>query len=380
MKDLSADFNEFKQFFNSFLSTLYKHKLEDINFFYGCKLFSGDKDRYLLDLLIDIQSAKTYALDSQMTDLRHWVSSHTATVNPIKSIGEVNNEQKCMHFILSLFTMQFSDMSLRRKHIYLWDKENTVFGEAEELFKQFFPLLLDGNKQAVLERFGKVMDEKIKHETSRSDFLHRLRSNSIRSSWYTHVQNGTLPSCGVHWFEPELLFHVLSKYLNKTTHLLSFKIRNVLDEIIHTYYLNKNELMKAIRVNILFSELLKSTIPSDHDFLLHELTLCDSRVDQSTFLQDVYLYLTEHSGCHESELTFFKKSNSSYVDKLEDGVKGIVNSFRNKIHARNHQKGMHPDDNVTRYFVKLTEAILTVEEKKDAERSVGVLDYCGAPT
>ncbi|HAT8225776.1 TPA: hypothetical protein U6395_002430, partial [Legionella pneumophila] len=208
--------------------------------------------------------------------------------------------------------------------------------------------------------------------------------------WYQFVETGELSKMDVYWFEPELLFHVLAHFrlINKS---LGEKIVHFLDELIHTYAQNNNELQIQLRVNILFSKFLKSLDEQQRRKLILTLSLYDPVDAKSKFLTNCVNYVTNRLSqisMHQSDGSpkFFstyqcmdsKKLLISKADLRQ--VSAILEAFKEMLHSLEERCNPDQLENMLIYLRNISRPILTVSEIEEAQQSARVIDYIGAPT
>ena len=398
LKASKADFNKFVRSLNEFFVILNRHGLEQINYFYGNRITFNGKSCYLLDLLIVLNTAQSYTIDDALNSILTWLHSYNpilqmaslpiASRNLLPAAAAVashreHNIIQCKNLILSLFTLNFNVHSCR---INLWDKENDLFQEAADLYREIQPALSTGAYDQLLVSYNQVMSKWILNHNSSTNFLTKMFfENKLVETWYKHAKNGTLHEMQVNWFEPECLMHVLLR-IDSVHPEATRKIKVFIDEIIHTYHdPDKSKLLKEFRVNIVFSELLKEL----HKISVHDvrhvmilMALCPKDEARDSFLTNcnthIIACLSQIDAQPHSSPQFYQASKKVdrsrlIIPNLASGtIVDLVRNYKIKIEDLKLEPGLL--QSMSSYLTGLSDPIITVEQKVNIESENSELD------
>jgi hypothetical protein len=304
LKTTGADFKLFHQSAQRFFALLYEYQLDDINFFYGIEIPFKGKKYYLLDFLVVINKVESYVLEEHLKALAEWLFKfHPALkvnhkelkpiYNRIQQVHSYKRQQEqrlnrrslnqCLKMLLSLFTLEFECLPLTGHTISFWDRTHSVFFEGRKIFSLFESLLVANDIDALVLLYQRVITEYIiPGKTDVGCYTWFTRSNSVRD-WYRRVDQDDLHKSGVYWFQPELLMHVLLK-VRESEPYLAAQINKFLDELIHTYSQDHFDLMKQLRVNILFSDFINKLPNQQGQYLITLMQLYDKYDAKPKFL------------------------------------------------------------------------------------------------
>lgn len=409
LKTAGADFNEFKNAKKSFFNALSKTNLNNLNYFYGTRITYKGEQMYLLDFLIAINKADFYTLDDQFIVLARMLyhfnpvlKASCRELRPIYSdISELSidssskvpeyesRKRDCFKFLVSFFTANFELFPFTGQSIELWDRQNTVFSEAANIFKLFLPDLLTNNMERVLLTYNKVKSGALLSQRDSGMFSWLGQLNETKD-WFSAVQKGDFSRFNAYWFEPELLLHVLVRFRANNSSYREL-INKFLDELIHTYAQNNNDLLKELRINIFFSRFIQLLPPQDRRSLIILLQLYDLPLAKSSFLNNCIYYigsrLAEHSAIRiPGPASFFgsiRKVDESRLKISYSGINGlsaIIDSFKESLHSHELKITESVLDTMWNYLRNLTRPILSIVEVDEARSSVQQLDSLAAPT
>ncbi|MGL5742531.1 MAG: hypothetical protein ACRCXC_08250 [Legionella sp.] len=203
--------------------------------------------------------------------------------------------------------------------------------------------------------------------------------------WLELVKSCRVSELGAYWFEPELLFTALFLF-NTNNQSVKKSINLFLDELIHTYSQDKNDLMKQFRVNILFTEFINKLSEHHRINLLRLIKLCDPKIAKQTFLETC----TKHINYRVSQLfpeesaslQFFptpRKLNTRKLFKLPDSAKSIakmVTEFKKQVPSLDIEP--KTAEKIGAYLMKISESILSQTQKTKSGSRVS--DYLGLST
>lgn len=373
---------ELKAFF-TFLNTL---NIDLINPFYGFYIEKSGKKYYLLDLLISLNEAHDYTLgEYPLADLL----AKLYTINPCLRIDEptlvsyysgvslpasveesTSSSVQSRLMILSLFTHKFD----RSATIRMWDRTHEVSAFVAALFKEVEAAIELGNEEEIIRIHAAT---KLKDGKDHS-FLSFLGTPSVQNKvWFEHVKAGTLSSLGYYWFDPELLFHVLTRF--RASDLKSEElIRKFLDELMHTYCQGKSisKYQKELRINILFTELLSKINKKDYLPLFIMVNLYqDKEHKDKIFISNVISYIRRRLGIEPPSPKFFPASGTTSKPETRSPttVLDVVEGYKCMIKPSDREN--------VEYLLNLSMPILTKDEVSIAERSGELsVDPLGAAT
>ncbi|HAT8180248.1 TPA: hypothetical protein JA361_12510, partial [Legionella pneumophila] len=414
LKISGSDIKLFKAEVQKFFKILYQFELEDINFLYGVKIAYQGKEYYLLELFILINMAQSYDVDEHLKAIASWLYQFNPTLKAVNKellpfytelklkakleshlekgleIRKDNLLYRVKTFLVSLFVTPFEFFPFSGKTISLWDIKNVIFSEGEEIYNQFAPFLMTNKTDALISAYDKTINEHIIPCQKNKHICKWLTHYQSTLDWYQLVEAGNLSKIDVFWFEPELLLHVLV-HLRLNNKSLGERIVNFLDELIHTYAQNNNELLIQLRVNILFAKLLKSLDEPQKRNLILTLQLFDPVEAKSKFLTNCINYVTNRL-CQISMHQLYSSSNFFGTYQCIDSKKLLINkadvkqvsaileAFKEILHSLEGRCNPEQLENMLIYLRKISRPILTVAEVEEAQQSARVIDYIGAPT
>lgn len=408
-KSKGVNFAFFKKDIKNFFNRMKVFAVADINFLYGIKIEYREDEQYLMDLFIAMNTANDYKdLEYEMKVLSKWMFQFNSELKakgeelkPLyadleKMIKEespfikTNDFVNCCKLIVSLFTTQFefSFFFTRQTHSF-WDIKNNVFPEALSIFTVLLPAIV-ANKPKILENAYKdiIQDIVIPARNDKSWYTWLTRNNSV-SNWLKLVQNCRLDELDVYWYEPELLLNALLLF-NTQNPYLKIRIHHFLDNIIQTYAQNQNELMKQLRVNILFTEFLEGLTENHRKNLFRVISLCNIDQAKSNFLNNCTKHINQRISdlCQSKENTapnFFasvvKKegTNTFILPHDAETVEAMILCYKNQLSGLRIEP--QKAEIISDYLFSLGQPILTAEQKDQAKNSSRhTLDYIGQYT
>ena len=411
LKKDKADFKEFKQACQIFFYLIYKNKLENVNYFYGIKIPYKGKDIYLLDFLIIINKAKSYTLNEYLDALIEWLykfhPSLKATSEELRvqysklertnlvwssDVGakylKKQSKSHCFEFLLSLFTRKFELLPLSGNTISLWDMSTTVFSEAAEMFQLFMPLLVNDRIDDLDLMYEQVLNDYIIPGGSDVSFCTWLTRFQSVKDWYKQVESNSLSDNGVYWFPPELLMHALLRFKTNNS-IIRSQVNEFLDDLVHTYAQENSELLKQLRVNILFSNFMKIVPSHERRYLLILIKLCERYDIKSSFVGDCVYHIVNRLSQMSivkagGAVHFFSGSNPVDIAKLvvpelhPAHLNEVIDNFKARLHSSKLKLDTLCLEKATAYIHSLLRPIFTLQEQQDDR--VRTLDYLGAPS
>lgn len=395
LKNTSKGLKLFKEELREFLNLLYKNDKEYLNQFYGVQIHTDDQTLYLVEYLISMHQAQDYILDNQLIILLQGLyklnpslriqykglepiySSIIPTRDPNTMVlSELTSNQialnECKVLILSLFTLPFTlPMFSNGWYISIFDQDNRVNLEASEVYKLLEPYLKSYDITGLLNAYKDVMTMEVRNG---STYLFGIFPRPpVTPTWLEHAKNHTLPSLGVRWYNPKLLLHAMLRFPSDSV-LFTGLINGFLDELIRTYCQNRNILEQQLRINILFSNLVKNygdlkeckslllllDVYSEADYLSAFICNCDYYIGNRTHQIDV----------EDSEHESYSFSSSSKIDSFKeiyhnvncagiDSVRTLVDIYMHELESK---KGSASYQNLRTYIFSLSDSVLTCDE------------------
>ncbi|KTD71426.1 hypothetical protein Ltuc_2785 [Legionella tucsonensis] len=404
LKDNGLKFEQFKKEINNLFRRLYDYNLADVNFLYGTRIEYKENEQYMLDVFIALCTANSYdEINYEIQILSKWLFEFSpdlkATSKELQPVYQKPEEigvdspfiktdafVNCCKMLVSLFTTQFELSIFYTRQVHsLWDKKNNVFPEAYGIFTILLPLIAANKPKALETAYEEIIRDIIipaRRDNSWYTWFTRYPSTS---KWLELVQNCKLNELGVHWFEPELLFNVLQLF-DTNNPLVRMRINHLLDDIIQTYAQNQNELMKQLRVNILFTEFLNGLSEHHRTHLLRLIKLCNLDTAKSKFLNNCTKHINEQiaqSGeSTESSSCFFSRPRKldrvkifNLTEKVKD-VESMIVEYKTQLPKLSVEP--RQEERISAYLLKMGQPILTVTQKEKAKNSSRpILDYIG---
>ncbi|CEG55787.1 hypothetical protein [Legionella fallonii] len=410
LKDNNESYSLFRQSVDNFFKCIYKHKLEDINYFYGIEIPYKGKIFYLLDFLIVIHKADSYVLDEHFNALMEWLYTYNSALKVInvkleplyknllaRDKNESSDDESgdsllnhCLNFLLSLLTASFDFIFFTGKTISFWDISKSVFSEANEMFSLLAPALANNQPSQLVTHYQKVMEQYVipgRADSSINTWFTRYQNVH---DWYVCAESNTLSKIGVNWYEPELITHALLKYKQSAPQIMS-QINKFLDELVHTYTQDSSELHKRLRINILFASFIKE-LPSQEQRYLHLLLQLYQKHDmQNNFFNNCVHHIAHRlsqmgTAKDGGAIQFFSDMRRVDVAKLNISTVGvahlntIIDAFKSKLYSPDFTVEPKLADKMMTYLRSISRPILTTKEHEDAKSNANALDYLGAPT
>ena len=404
----NIDFSFFKNDVKNFFNRLYGYDLTDVNFLYGTKIKYKKDEKYLLDLFINLHTANNYAeLDYEVRTLGKWLFEINpdlrATSKELALVYQKLSDEiektappfaqtdafvNCCKLLVSLLTTRFelSSCFAPQTHSSLWDQRNTAFPEAYGIFTILLPLIAANKPQALESAYEKIIRDIIIPAREDNGWYTWFTRSETTNKWLERVHNCKLDELGVYWFEPELLFNALLLF-NTNNSSVKTRINYLLDAIIQTYAQNQNDLMKQLRVNILFTEFLDELSDSHRTNLLRLIKICDPQIAKSEFLNKCTKHINKQVSklClppEKTSLAFFPQSSKLDATKLFNFPEGAKDVEAMIIEYKNQLATLHIEpklkEEVNNYLLTLSKPILSVAQKEHAKGSGRVvLDYIG---
>ncbi|KTC92560.1 hypothetical protein [Fluoribacter dumoffii] len=406
LKANKSDFSIFKNEIKNFFNRLYGYDLADVNYLYGSKIDYKDNENYLLDLFITLYTANDYQeLNYEIETLSKWLfrvnPDLVAACTELESVYrelQTEAEEKeapfiqsdafvnCCKLLVSLLTTQFEFAFFFSGQTYsLWDKKNNVFPEACGIFTVLLPAIAANKPKALESAYADIIKNIVipaKKDKSWWTWLSRCESTT---KWLERVENCKLNEVGVYWFEPELLFDALLLF-DTNNPSVKKQISLFLDDIIHTYAQNQNDLMKQLRVNILFTEFLNGLSEHHRTHLLRLIRICSPQEAKSKFLINCTYHINDHIAqlCRRAETSpihFFPSAHRMEPPKfnLTEDIKDVEKMM---VEYKTQLPKLQLEGALTlkicNYLLDISHPILSVKQKETAKTGGRpILDYIG---
>lgn len=389
-----ADFLIFKNDVRSFFRRLYGYPLANVNFLYGSKVEYKEQEGYLLDIFIALHSANDFfALDFEIICLSKWLFRLNPALKALaKELEPVYNEldianslalladceqsvalARCCSLLVSLLTSQFQlSIFFTKQTVSLWDKTNDVFPEACGIFTVLLPLIAANHQHDLATAYRDIIEDVIAPARQNLSWYTFLTRHKSIDKWLELVHKCQLSELGAFWFEPSLLFSALIHF-NSNNHYVRSCINIFLDNLIHTYTQNQNDLMKQFRVNILFTEFLNGLSEHHRRNLLILIKLCDVNIAKRQFLNYCAMHINERlsqlsqSQLDTRSLSFFtpvRKFDDAELFDFPEGVKNVktlIVKYKSKIAHMNLDPKL--SEVISDYLRRISQPILSAEQK-----------------
>ena len=404
LKSNEAEFLVFKNDLRNFFRRLYGCELSSVNALYGAKIKYKEDQEYLLDVFIALHTATNFNdIDYEIKALSQWLfelnPALKATSKELEIIigrelefdaltKKLEAIENCCRLLVSLLTTRFELFLFTGVSSSLWDISNNVFTEATTIFPILFPLIAANRPDELAVAYDKIIRDIILPAKNNKNFwTFTMRSESTQR-WLENVSNCKFSEVGAYWFEPELIFFACLHF-NTSNQNVKVRMNQFLDELIHTYTQDQNDLMKQFRVNTLFSEFLNGLSEHHRINLLRLMKLCDVRDAKATFLTNCIKYINDRlaqvcSALHKGFLSqgqFFpqlRKLNFSKLFKLPVEIRDVQSVVREyKIQLMELHLDSKIREVISSYLLKIGQPILSVIQKEIAKGCARTTDYLG---
>lgn len=404
-KASGTDFNQFKILKGAFFDRLSRESLKNINFFYGMKIRYNGGVHYLIELLISINSSNCYEMDDLFKAIAYALFKyHSALktltpelqdlyIDPPKNNADVfsSTEKHCLKLLISLLTTHFdSAVFSTRASISLWDKKNAIPSDTAEIAKFVIPFLEHNQIKELFAQYPdayKRFSDAIGGTGKRAHFF----QPHTTTLWHAAVDENNFSQLDVYWFEPEILLYRLMQI--KISHPeTSESIHTFLNGLINTYAQDKPEMLKRVRINILFSDFMKNlnpTLKRDLLVLLELGHLENARknflINCNDYIRDRLTDMTIREKVPSSNFFCEQRASELTVQPVLDGVKSVtslIDAYKKVLSTSSPEYNSALHIKMLNYFITLGEPILSAKEEAEAQKSAqSSLDYyIGAPT
>lgn len=402
-KEKNYDYLVFKSQANQFFVKLLKCNLANINHLYGVEIPFKDNKIYLLDIFIEIYKSEQYDLDEYIIQIAIWLFRYNSVLKPnlpcindaihpilasdsmhtSTTIRQLESREdrmpQCLSLALSLFIYNFDNVSLMENKVNFWDKMNYVPYEVKHLVSNYILIITENKYDKLADTYNKLLEFIRNHSYKSQNIISKVIRSEATSRWFKLITKEDYQKLGVYWREPELIFETLL-LLMPLNDELSVSVTLFLDDLIRTYAQSNNELMKKIRVNIQFSEFLRSLDGSKQKEILLLSELIKEEDAKNNLIKNVMSYLSDRLSqfasmhfqnknqffCNvienDSSLLIIFNEKLNTVDKIVDAFKEFVYSKALKIEENKLVK-------MKEYLQLLCKPILSISEKEEAKSS-----------
>jgi hypothetical protein len=280
-------------------------------------------------------------------------------------------------------TTEFDISFLSEEKISFWDRTNKVSSDASKIYLILEPFLINNQKDKLINICSKNLKEYIQ--------LLRLGPNtSTNQQFYSLMEDNSLSRIGVYWFKPKSLIHILLQEKNLDSNIM-LHVNKFLDELIHTYAQNKYQMHYELRVNILFSELLKN-LPSFYcKDLIARIQNYEKGQETNMFITDCIEHIVNQisiickSSTIESNQFFTKKSDSNFEKLKNDCIQfnklsEVIDKLKKCLEPPYIKVNAMLKEQINVYLRSLSIPILSIEEKQNTEKTARTIDYLGSFT
>lgn len=296
----------------------------------------------------------------------------------------------CWSVLLSLLTTHFDIYPFTGKTISLWDRHNSVFPEAARMYEALFPCIQSNDRKQVECMYDKIMETIIIPANKDTGFITNQTRYDSTSKWLEKVEKGTLFQHGFYWFESEVFLIALLDYKSNYVEVNN-KMKMFLDQLIQTYSQEKDELLKLVRVNLKFNDMMKGLKFQIQDDILMQIGKYEDLGTKENFITNSIAFINKR--LLEVGFTHYKDTNHFFSpslccekvliplcpDALEH-VGDVIEGFKKALDSVNFSKNPTAYKRVVDYLTELSRPILSDLEKEGAVLSYTMRDYLGSQT
>lgn len=412
MKKEGANYQLFKKEAIQFFTSITHCDVNNSNYFYGIELQFKDKKFYLLDFFIEIYKSEHYDLDDNLNVLANWlyqfnpilkidskccngvspspIASSNAKLSMILHTQDktIKINKSCLRLILSMFTCTFDYFPFTENKISVWDKVNNVPHDVSVIASIFIPLIQMNKVEELDDAYYNALNTIIFPSIKEQSFFSAITRFDLTNTWLKLVAQEDYSKLNVYWFAPEVILDALLRFHTDNS-IISEHINRFLDQLIRTYALNNHDLMKQFRVNILFSDFLKTLMDEYQQELLVLLELIPDQNARVNFLNNCMQYITNRLTQmasidvsnrfyffsnvieHDSLLTVIVNENLYTLGHIVDAFKELLYSKTLKLEEVKLSK-------MREYLQLLHRPILSIEEQEEAMSLAQPKDYIGS--
>ena len=307
------------------------------------------------------------------------------TLNESVIIAGENTVHPCWRVILSLLTTHFDVYAINSKTIRLWDKHNTVFPEAARMYEALFPLIQSNDRKQVECMYDKLIETIIIPANKDDSFMTTRTRYESTTQWLMWVENGTLLKNGLCWYEVEVFLMALLNYKSEYVEVNN-KIKMFLDMLIQTYVQDKDELMKLLRINLIFNDMMKGLKLCIKDDILINIDKYERLGNKENFIHNSIDFINKR--LLEVGFVHYKDTNHFFNiplqnDKLPislcsgslEHIGDVIDAFKKAFRALEGSINTIAYKRIVDYLTELSRPILSDSEKEGAVVSQGMRDY-----
>ncbi len=253
-------------------------------------------------------------------------------------IDAVEAKRRILILAVSIMSHPFQ-YSLSGDYMSLWDCSNILVGAIKSIFKLIRPMIKHDDFKHARHVYATIIESLAKPAVLQRDqsWFPWFNDKAVRQRWLQSVADESLFKQPNSWFKPEFLLARLSVKAHQNLPVSPLLIK-FLDEFVATYAQNQSTVLKEVRVNIKFAELLYFQEGPVRKQLLEYLKPYPSPSEQNKdelkglFLNYLVARLSSLGVTSRSwDLGFFGQSTSH--DKLR--LKGLTEFLKSQIFALN---------------------------------------------
>lgn len=410
LKSAQADFCIFKNEVKNFFDSLEEYELADVNYLYGMAIEYKENEKFLLDVLISLHTAKNFfELDYDVRTLTKWLFEYNPALKVVrKELEPVYSEMhehkeselekksssdslvQCCSFLVNLLTTKFQfSLLCVRQNISLWDITNVVYPEESSIFNQLLPFIEANQPNQLALAYANSLKKLASPVRMDINCTNLFKQYAVTNNWLGFLKRYKLSKLsGMKdlWFTPELLFYTLLCF--KTNNQVSKTyIQNFLDNLIQTCAQDQNDLMKQFRVNILFVDFLNGLPENQRRNLLILLKLCNDEKEKIQFINLSAFYINERiaqfsyspsqSGSSQFFMPLHQMENSRLFNipaRVSD-IKTLIIEYKTQL--ANLNVDYKCSAKISDYLRKISQPILTEVQKEMIKTTEMNMDYLG---
>lgn len=307
------------------------------------------------------------------------------TLNESVIIVRENTVHPCWPVILSLLTTHFDVYAINSKTIHLWDKHNTVFPEAARMYEALFPLIQSNDREQVECMYDKLIETIIIPANKDDSFMTTRTRYESTTKWLMCVENGTLSKNGPYWYESEVFLMALLNYKSEYVEVNN-KIKMFLDKLIQTYAQDKDELMKLLRINLIFNDMIKGLKLCIKEDILINIDKYERLGNKENFINNSIDFINKR--LLEVGFVHYKDTNHFFNIPLQneklpitlcsgslDHLGDVIDAFKKVLNSLEGAINQIAYKRIVDYLTELSRPILSDSEKEGAVVSQGMRDY-----
>lgn len=300
----------------------------------GCIAGSGE---LLTKLLLDYNPYEKLGreLEERLAHNQARLSSELKVYSDYNGIDTGEAKRRILILATSIMSQRF-DYSLTAETMLLWDCSNSIAGPIKNIFKLIKPMIEADNFRNARHVYAMIIESIAKPALISLDesWYSWLDSNLISRQWLRSLVDETLFKEPNRWFHPNSLLATLSANVRKDAPVAE-RLELFLDELVYTYLQPQSDLLKELRVNILFAKLLYSSDPLDQQHVLEYLKPGIPRLETHPdhYIGVFLSYVIYRLGLLANKTGYWRDfffSQPSFSD-----LKPLINSLKDNISSLN---------------------------------------------